>query len=208
MTVIVDYGVGNLCSLLGSLKEIGEDAVISADSATLLSAERIILPGVGAFGDAIASLKEKGLDKILKQAAENGTPLLGICLGMQLLFDKSYEYGEHEGLGLIKGEIVPIKSLLSDERKVPHMGWNSLVFKKTSPLLTDIEEGSYVYYVHSYCGANCTDAVDAVSNYGCEIVGAVSHKNVFGMQFHPEKSGEVGLKMLSSFCKLTKETLF
>ena len=208
MTAVVDYGVGNLCSLLGSLKEIGEQAFVTSDKEALLKSERIILPGVGAFGDAIAALKATGLDETLKEAAANGTPLLGICLGMQLLFDKSYEYGEHEGLGLIKGEIVPIKSLLSDDRKVPHMGWNSLVFKKTSPLLAEIREGSYVYYVHSFCAAGCADAIDAVSDYGCEIVGAVSQKNVFGMQFHPEKSGEVGLKMLSSFCKLTKETLF
>lgn len=207
MTAVVDYGVGNLCSLLGSLRQIGEEAYVTADKAALLSADRIILPGVGAFGDAYAALEEKGLTDTLRQAAAQGTPLLGICLGMQLLFERSYEYGEHVGLGLIEGEIVPIRDRLPDQRKVPHMGWNSLVFKKTSPLFAEIEEGTYVYYVHSFCASGCAEAVDAVSDYGCEIVGAVSKGNVFGMQFHPEKSGAQGLKMLSAFCRLTKESV-
>ena len=205
MTAIVDYGVGNLSSLVGSLSHIGENAVVTADPTALLSADRIILPGVGAFGDAADRLFSSGLAEVLRCAVEKGIPLLGICLGMQLLFERSTEYGEHKGLGLIRGDVLPIAEDASFPYKVPHMGWNSLTICRPSPLLRYVKEGDYVYYVHSYCVRNAGDAVSATSDYGCEIVGAVSSGNVYGTQFHPEKSGEVGLSILRAFCELKGE---
>ena len=204
MTAVVDYGVGNLSSLLGSLGHIGEEAVVTADPAVLLSADRIILPGVGAFGDAADRLFSSGLAEVLCEAVGRGTPLLGICLGMQLLFERSLEYGEHRGLGLIRGEIRPISEGGAFPYKVPHMGWNSLKIRRRSALMRYVEDGAYVYYVHSFCARGCDEAVDATSDYGTEIVGAVSFGNVYGTQFHPEKSGSVGLSMLRAFCEIEK----
>ncbi len=205
MTAVVDYGVGNLSSLLGSLAAIGEEAEVTDSPEVLLSASRIILPGVGAFGDAADRLFESGLAQVLCRAAEAGIPLLGICLGMQLLFERSFEYGEHRGLGLLPGEIRPVAETEGFPYKVPHMGWNSLVRRRDSALLRFVRDGEYVYYVHSFCARGCDAVIDATSDYGCEIVGAVSRGNVFGTQFHPEKSGEVGLNILRAFVQMTKE---
>lgn len=202
MTAIIDYGVGNLFSLVSSFEKIGEKAVVTADSSVLESADRIILPGVGAFCDAAEKLKASGLvDTVLKEI-KKGKPLMGICLGMQLLFDKSYEYGEYEGLGLIEGEIIPIADKVKD-LKIPHMGWNALSFKNgRSPLFKYINEGDCVYFVHSFYGVNCEKSTIATAEYGTEITAAVADKNIFGCQFHPEKSGEVGLNILRAFCEM------
>lgn len=204
MTAIVDYGVGNLSSLVGSLTRIGEAATVTADPAVLLSADRIILPGVGAFGDAADRLFSSGLAEVVSKAAARGIPLLGICLGMQLLFERSFEYGEHRGLGLIPGEIRAIDEAGNFPYKVPHMGWNSLHITRPDPLLRYVKEGAYVYYVHSFCARDCAESVSATSEYGTEIVGAVSRGNVYGTQFHPEKSGDVGLSMLRAFVELKR----
>ena len=198
MTAIIDYGVGNLFSLAGSLKKIGEETVITSDAAEIERCDRIILPGVGAFGDAINKLKATGLVPYLKSTDKN---ILGICLGMQLLFEKSYEYGCHEGLGLISGEV----KFLGDDvegLKIPHMGWNSLTFKKESALFKYVREGDYVYFVHSYYGKNCDSSVSATADYGVPVTAAVENGNVFGTQFHPEKSGKVGLNILKAFCEM------
>lgn len=202
MVAIVDYGVGNLFSLKSSLAAIGADAVVTGDADVICAADKIILPGVGAFGDAAAKLRESGLDQVVIAQAKAGKPLLGICLGMQLLFDKSFEYGEHEGLGLISGEIRFIRDIIGDELKVPHIGWNALKFKKESPLFRYLKDGDYVYFVHSFYGANCDDSVIATAEYGAEVTAAVASGNVYGCQFHPEKSGEVGLNILKAFCEM------
>ena len=202
MLAIVDYGVGNLFSLVSSFKSLGVDAVATGDKSVIESAERIILPGVGAFGDAIKKLREKGLDKVVIEQAQKGKPLMGICLGMQLLFDKSFEYGEHEGLGLIKGEIRSISEVIPKDYKITHIGWNALKFKgERSPIFKYLKDGDYVYFVHSFYGANCDESVIATSEYGYDLTAAVANNNVFGCQFHPEKSGEVGLKILKAFCE-------
>ena len=202
MTAILDYGVGNLFSLASSFAKIGEEAVITADPALLKSADRIVLPGVGAFRDAIGKLKASGLIPFLKSEYENGKPILGICLGMQLLFEKSYEYGEYEGLGFLRGEIRPIAEAVSD-LKIPHMGWNALHFVgKKHPLFAEVNEGEPVYFVHSYRAVGCDDSLIAVSEYGCEITAAVADKNLMGCQFHPEKSGETGLNILRAFARM------
>ena len=202
MTVIIDYGVGNLFSLKSSFAAIGEDAVVTSDIDIIEKADRIILPGVGAFEDAIAKLRSGGLDVVLKEQAEKGKLLMGICLGMQLLFDKSYEYGEHLGLGLIKGEVRPFKGVIRDELKIPHMGWSPLNIKKSDhPLLKYTNEGDCVYFVHSYYAADCDEAVIATSEYDIDVTAAVAKGNIYGCQFHPEKSGEVGLKILKAFCE-------
>lgn len=202
MTAIIDYGVGNLFSLKSSFAAIGEDAVVTSDIDIIEKADRIILPGVGAFEDAIAKLRSGGLDVVLKEQAEKGKLLMGICLGMQLLFDKSYEYGEHLGLGLIKGEVRPFKGVIRDELKIPHMGWNPLNIKKSDhPLLKYTNEGDCVYFVHSYYAADCDEAVIATSEYDIDVTAAVAKGNIYGCQFHPEKSGEVGLKILKAFCE-------
>jgi glutamine amidotransferase len=201
MIVICDYGVGNLFSLSSSLKAIGFEVTVSGEKSALENADKIILPGVGAFGDAINKLREKGLDKVIIERAKAGVPILGICLGMQLLFDKSYEYGEHSGLGLIKGEIRPIAEVIPKGLKIPHIGWNALNF--TTPkhqLFKYLTEGDFVYFVHSYYGANC-DSVIATAEYGAPLTAAVANGNVTGCQFHPEKSGEIGLKILKAFCE-------
>ena len=202
MVAIVDYGVGNLFSLSSSFLSIGAKTVVTSDPAVLRSADRIVLPGVGAFGDAAKKLRDSGLAEVVVKEAQKGKPLLGICLGMQLLFDKSFEYGEHEGLGLIKGEIHPIADVITKGLKIPHIGWNALHFNgQKSPLFRYINEGDFVYFVHSFYGAKCEESVIATAEYGAELTAAVAHENVFGCQFHPEKSGEVGMKILRAFCE-------
>ncbi len=202
MVAIVDYGVGNLFSLASSFAAVGAEVTVTSDPAVLRAAERIVLPGVGAFGDAAKKLRESGLDKVVLEQAKAGKPLLGICLGMQLLFEKSFEYGEHEGLGLIKGEIRPIADVIPTDLKIPHIGWNALHFgKEKSSLFRYLNEGDHVYFVHSFYGANCDESVIATAEYGAELTAAVSAGNVFGCQFHPEKSGRVGLAILRAFCE-------
>lgn len=201
MTAIIDYGVGNLFSLVSSFHKIGEEAAVTADPEALKKADRIILPGVGAFCDAAEKLKASGLVPVLTEEIKKGKPVMGICLGMQLLFDKSYEYGEYEGLHYIKGEIKPIAVEVKN-LKVPHMGWNALQFKKPCPLFKYIDNGDHVYFVHSYYAAECEDSLVASSEYGIPITAAVQNGNVFGCQFHPEKSGDVGLNILRAFCEL------
>ena len=206
MVAIVDYGVGNLFSLKSSLCAIGADVVVTADPDEIRRADRIILPGVGAFEDAARKLRESGLDVIIKEEAAKGKPLMGICLGMQMLFEKSYEYGEHEGLGLIKGSIRPISDVIPKDYKIPHIGWNSLSFYgEKSPIFKYINDGDCVYFVHSYYGADCKDSLIAESEYGAPLTAAVASGNVFGCQFHPEKSGEVGLNILRAFVELEGE---
>ena len=202
MIAIVDYGVGNLFSLQSSFAAIGADVVITADPEVLAVADKIILPGVGAFEDAANKLRQSGLAQLLKKLAAEGKPLMGICLGMQLLLEKSFEYGEHEGLGLIKGQVVPIADAAPEGYKIPHIGWNLLKFKKESPLFKYIKEDDYVYFVHSYYAAECDESVIAVTEYGAELTAAVANGNVYGCQFHPEKSGEVGMKILKAFVEL------
>lgn len=201
MIAIVDYGVGNLFSLKSSLAVIGADAIVTSDEAELRAADKIILPGVGAFGDAAAKLRECGLDVVVKEEALKGKPIMGICLGMQLLLDIGYEYGEHEGLGLIKGEIRPISDVIPKGLKIPHIGWNALHFgREKHPLFKYINEGDCVYFVHSFYGAKCEESVIATAEYGAELTAAVAKDNIMGCQFHPEKSGEVGLNILRAFC--------
>ena len=202
MIAIIDYGVGNLFSLSSSLAHLGLETVITSDADTLRRADQIILPGVGAFADAAAKLRRTGLVEVIKEQAAAGKPLLGICLGMQMLFDKSYEYGEHEGLGLIPGIIAPLKEDIPAELKVPHIGWNRLDIKKEDPLLKNLSGGEYVYYVHSFYAKNCPDAVLAESEYGTAVPGVVRCGSVWGCQFHPEKSGAVGLSILKAFSEL------
>lgn len=201
MIAIVDYGVGNLFSLTCSLAAVGADAEVTSDAEAIAAADGVILPGVGAFGDARAKLQSTGLVPVIKDCAASGKPLLGICLGMQLLFERSLEYGVHEGLGLLKGEVVPFR--LPAEYKIPHIGWNSLRFYRSSPLLRYVGEGEYVYYVHSYYADGCVDSIVAASEYGgVTVPGLVGRDNVFGTQFHPEKSGAVGLNILRAFKEL------
>ena len=202
MIAIVDYGVGNLFSLKSSLAAIGAEVVVTKDAALLRSAHKLILPGVGAFEDAARKLRECGLDTVIKEEAARGKPILGICLGMQLLFEKSYEFGEHRGLGLIPGSVVPMAGFIPDQLKIPHIGWNALRMKKSSPLCRFISEGDCVYFVHSYFAAHCDDYVIADTEYGQWLTAAVQNSNVFGCQFHPEKSGSVGLNILRAFAEL------
>ena len=199
MVGIIDYGVGNLFSLRSSFAAIGVEAFVSGDAAELAKADRLILPGVGAFGDAAEKLRATGLDAFVREQAAAGKPLMGICLGMQLLFERSYEYGDHEGLGLLKGQVVGMSGKLPEGLKIPHMGWNALKLTKSAKLL---EEGSYVYFVHSFYAENCEDSIAAVTDYGIPITAAVEKGNVFGCQFHPEKSGNVGLAILKKFCEV------
>ena len=205
MTVIVDYGVGNLFSLKSSFNAIGENVVVSSDAETVRRADRIVLPGVGAFSDAAYKLKNSGLESVIKAAVKDGTPLLGICLGMQLLFDKSFEFGEYDGLGLIKGEVVPIPKKAG--LKIPHIGWNAINLTRPHPLFKYLKSGDFVYFVHSYYAANCDKSVIATTEYGSVLTAAVADKNVLGCQFHPEKSGEVGLKILKAFCEIKRGEL-
>ncbi len=202
MLAIIDYGVGNLFSLQCSLKKIGVEAVVTKDPQEIKNADRIILPGVGAFGDASRKLRESGLVELITEEAKSGKPFLGICLGMQLLFEKGYEYGEHDGLGFLKGNVVALEGEINPNLQIPHMGWNALDFKQDSPLFKYINNGDFVYFVHSYYATDCEDSVIATSEYGIPITAAVGKGNIFGCQFHPEKSGDVGLKILKSFCEI------
>lgn len=203
MIAIVDYGVGNLFSLTCSLAAINADTVVTSDKEVIRSADKIILPGVGAFCDAANKLRECGLAEVVCEQAALGKPILGICLGMQLLFDKSFEFGEHKGLGLIKGEVRDLKDAVSSDLKIPHMGWNALNLKnKDHPLFKHIKDGDHVYFVHSFHAVECDDSVIATSEYSLDVTAAVANKNVMGFQFHPEKSGNVGLALLKAFCEM------
>ena len=202
MVAIVDYGVGNLFSLKSSFGAIGAEVVVTGDPAVLRSADKIILPGVGAFEDAAKKLRESGLDRVLQQLAAEGKPLMGICLGMQLLFEKSYEYGEHEGLGLIPGRVVPVAGVIPAELKIPHIGWNALHLRQEAPILKYVKEGDCVYFVHSYYAVECDEFVVADTEYGAMLTAAVARGNVCGCQFHPEKSGDVGLSILKAFVEM------
>ena len=202
MIAIVDYGVGNLFSLEQSFKAIGQEVTVTADPQVLRQADKLLLPGVGAFGDAARKLRDTGLDKVVVEQARAGKPLMGICLGMQLLFDEGHEYGCHKGLGLIPGKVVPIADVIPGELKIPHMGWNGLKFYKNSRLFSHIREGDCVYFVHSFYAADCADAVIATAEYGAALTAAVQKDNVFGCQFHPEKSGTVGLNILRAFAEM------
>ncbi len=202
MIAIVDYGVGNLFSLKSSLAAIGAEAVVTGEAKVLRRADKIILPGVGAFGDAADKLRATGLDAVVIAEARNGKPLMGICLGMQLLFDRGFEYGEHAGLGLIPGEVHPIAELIPADYKIPHIGWNALRFTEhRSSLFRYIKEGDCVYFVHSFYAAGCAESVIAAADYGADLTAAVQRGNVCGCQFHPEKSGKVGLNILKAFCE-------
>lgn len=202
MLAIIDYGVGNIFSLYSSFKFIGEDVVLTNDKKVIDSCSHIILPGVGAFADAKRKLDESGMADVVKEQVKTGKPLMGICLGMQMLFDKSLEYGEHAGLGLIGGSVMPISDVIPSDLKIPHIGWNSLEFTRDSKLFKYINNGDHVYFVHSFYAADCVQDTIAVSEYGAPLTAAVAKDNVYGCQFHPEKSGEVGLNILKAFCEL------
>ncbi len=203
MIAIIDYGVGNLFSLKCSFESIGADICVTSAPEVIEKAERIVLPGVGAFEDAAKKLRESGLDKVVKSECAKGKPLLGICLGMQMLFERSFEYGEHEGLGLIKGNIRPISDVIDKELKIPHIGWNALHFgEKKDDLFKYLKEGDFVYFVHSYYGADCEESVIATTEYSASLTAAVRSGNVCGVQFHPEKSERVGLSILKAFCEI------
>ena len=202
MIAIIDYGVGNLFSLVSSFAAIGAEVTVTADPAILRTADKLLLPGVGAFEDAAKKLRQSGLDKLIKELAHDGKPLLGICLGMQLLFDKSYEYGCHEGLGLIPGAVKPIANVIPKELKIPHIGWNALHFQKDCPIFKETKEGDCVYFVHSFYATGCEEFTVANAEYGAALTAAVAKDNVYGCQFHPEKSGAVGLKILKAFAEL------
>ena len=202
MIAIVDYGVGNLFSLRYSLESLGLKAEVSSVPDVIRNADRVILPGVGAFGDAADKLRETGLDRVVIEQAEAGKPLLGICLGMQLLFDKSYEFGEHAGLGLLHGQVIPMQGTIPAGLKIPQMGWNALLVKRSHPLLKNVREGDCVYFVHSYYASDCEDSLVATAEYGIELTAVAANGNVMGCQFHPEKSGKVGLGILSAFAEI------
>lgn len=203
MIAVVDYGVGNLFSLSSSLAAIGAEVVVTGDADVIRAADKILLPGVGAFEDAIAKLRASGLDEVVCEDARKGKPLLGICLGMQLLFEKSYEFGEFEGLGLIEGAVRPIADVIPADYKIPHIGWNALhLVGEKSPIFQYLNDGAHVYFVHSFYATDCEKNVIATSEYGAELTAAVAKKNIFGCQFHPEKSGEVGLNILRAFNEL------
>jgi len=201
MVGIIDYGVGNLFSLRSSLASIGEQVTVSSDPELLRKADHILLPGVGAFEDAVHKLRESSLDQMVYEAVKIGKPLMGICLGMQMLFEKSYEYGRHQGLGLLKGQVIPMEDFLPENLKIPHMGWNALdITQPEGKLFANTKQGDYVYFVHSYFASGCEDSLAAVTEYGKPLTAAVEKDNVFGCQFHPEKSGDVGLDILRAFC--------
>lgn len=202
MIAIVDYGVGNLFSLKSSLELIGADCTVTSEESVLRSADKILLPGVGAFEDAAKKLRDSGLAGVVRELAAAGKPLLGICLGMQLLFEKSYEYGEHDGLGLIPGSVRPIRDVIPERYKIPHIGWNALHFRQDCPIFKYLSEGDCVYFVHSFYAADCEPYVTATAEYGAELTAAVANGNVYGCQFHPEKSGNTGLSILKAFAEL------
>jgi len=204
MIAIIDYGVGNLFSLCSSLQSIGAEAVVTPDPDTIRKADRIILPGVGAFADAAQKLRATGLDQVLLEEAAKGKKIMGICLGMQMLFEESHEYGIHKGLGLIPGRVIPMAGYIPEGLKIPHIGWNPLILKgeEKHPLLKYVDEGDCVYFVHSYFATDCHESVIATAEYGRELTAAVARGNVMGCQFHPEKSGRVGLSILKAFCEM------
>lgn len=202
MVAIIDYGVGNLFSLRSSFAAIGEEAEVTGDAARIAQADRVILPGVGAFADAYDKLCESGMDEAVRRAVKSGKPVMGICLGMQLLFERSYEYGEHPGLGLLEGEVVGMEGSLPGGLAIPHIGWNALRIKRPGGVLKYVEEGDCVYFVHSYYAENCAASLTATAEYGLELTAAVQRENLYGCQFHPEKSGKVGLGILRAFCEL------
>ena len=209
MIAVIDYGVGNLFSLLSSLNYVGLDTKLTNNIEEIKNAKGIILPGVGAFRDAIGNLEKYGLKETLINEAKNGKPFLGICLGMQMLFEKSYEYGEYKGLGLINGTVEEIKKYIPEnsDLKIPHMGWNSLIINerfKDDKILKDVDNNEYVYYVHSYFAKTDMKNIVTYSEYGTKIPGIVKNENVYGMQFHPEKSGDTGLKLLKNWGELIK----
>ena len=209
MIAVVDYGVGNLFSLTCSLRSLGAEVLVTGDAGAVRRADRVVLPGVGAFGDAADRLRRSGLDRPVREAAEAGKPLLGICLGMQLLLERSFEYGEHRGLGLIPGDVVPVAPAVPAGYKVPHIGWNALRFPAERPksrLFQYVEEGQCVYFVHSYYADRCAPYVTATAEYGPELTAAAERDNVYGVQFHPEKSGSVGLAILRAFCEMEDAT--
>ena len=199
MIAVIDYGVGNLFSLTSSLKMIGAKSIVTSDPEEIKKADKIILPGVGAFGDAIKKLRDLSLDEVIIGEAKKGKPIMGICLGMQLLFEKSYEYGEHKGLGLLKGSVVPMQGVIPSELKIPHIGWNALNVKKEHPIFKYIKENDYVYFVHSYFATDCDESLLSTTEYGATLTASVALDNVTGCQFHPEKSGEIGLSILRAF---------
>lgn len=202
MVAIIDYGVGNLFSLRSSFAAIGEQAEVTGDAARIAQADRVILPGVGAFADAYDKLCESDMDEAVRRAVKSGKPVMGICLGMQLLFERSYEYGEHPGLGLLEGEVVGMEGRLPGGLAIPHIGWNALRIKRPGGVLKYVEEGDCVYFVHSYYAENCAASLTATAEYGLELTAAVQRENLYGCQFHPEKSGKVGLGILRAFCEL------
>ena len=202
MIAIIDYGVGNLFSLKSSFNAVGADVEVTGDIKKIESADKLILPGVGAFEDAAKKLFDSGLDKVIKEQTAKGKPLMGICLGMQMLFEKSYEFGEHDGLGLIKGAVVPMKDRIPDSLNIPHIGWNALEKKQDSPILKYVNDGDCVYFVHSFYATDCDKNVTSVTDYGIPITASVQSGNIYGCQFHPEKSGKVGLNILRAFCEL------
>ena len=202
MIAIIDYGVGNLYSLHSSFKFIGADVVVTSDPEVIRSADKILLPGVGAFEDAAEKLRKSGLDKVICDEVKNGKPLLGICLGMQMLFAESHEYGVHKGLGLLSGKVVPMKDAIPANYQIPHIGWNALDIKREHPLFRYIKNGDYVYFVHSYYASGCDDSLIATAEYGAPLTAAVAKGNICGTQFHPEKSGETGLAILRAFAEM------
>ena len=202
MIAIIDYGVGNLYSLTSSFRFIGADVTVTSDTDVIRSADKLILPGVGAFEDAREKLRATGLDRVIVEEAGKGKPIMGICLGMQMLFERSFEYGEHEGLGLLRGSVIGMQGRIPAELKIPHIGWNALHVTREHPLLRYVKEGDCVYFVHSFYADGCEDSLIASAEYGREITAAVAKGNVMGCQFHPETSGRVGLSILRAFCEL------
>jgi glutamine amidotransferase len=201
MIAIIDYGVGNLFSLESSFRAIGQEVKVTDSEEEIRNADKIILPGVGAFEDAIKKLRNTGLDKVLIDEAQKGKPVMGICLGMQMLFERSFEYGCHEGLGLIKGDVIGFEGEIDSSLKIPHIGWNALKLKEDLPIFKYIKDGDHVYFVHSYF-ARETEETIASTDYGTTVTAAVGKGNIYGCQFYPEKSGTVGLNILKGFCEL------
>lgn len=204
MIAIIDYGVGNIHSVMSALNKMRIENVLTSDPEVIENADGIILPGVGAFRDAIKNLENTGLVPLIKKCTADGKPLLGICLGMQLLYEKNFEDGEYKGLGLLKGEVRSLKPYISKDLKIPHMGWNKLKIKQNSPLFKYLEENEFVYYVHSYFACETESDILASSEYDVEVPGVVGYKNIMGMQFHPEKSSSTGLKLLKAFGEMIK----
>lgn len=201
MIAVIDYGVGNLFSLTSSLRAIGAECVVTGEPEKIKSAEKILLPGVGAFEDAKRKLSESGLDKLIVSEVKAGKKILGICLGMQMLFERSLEYGEHEGLGLLRGSVISMDGVIPGELKIPHIGWNALHIVKEHPIFKYVKENDYVYFVHSYFASGCDESLLASTEYGAQLTAAVALDNVAGTQFHPEKSGDVGLSILKAFAE-------